>query len=54
MRVLGVQELWFIDPDLRTVMIHRFSSDGVEKIQQVNEEDTLATDLRPRFNLVLK
>src|ERR1700719_3894656 len=50
----GVKELWFIDPDLRTATIHRFSSDGVEKIQQVNEEDTVATDLLPGFSLALE
>jgi Uma2 family endonuclease len=50
----GVQELWIIDPDLRTIMIHRFASDGVEKFQQVSEQDRLATDLLPGFNLAVK
>src|SRR5208282_4817005 len=47
----GVKELWIIDPESRAITIHQFASDGVEKIRDVNEEDTLSTDLLPGFNL---
>jgi Uma2 family endonuclease len=47
----GVKELWIIDPEPRTITIHQFASDGVEEIRQINEADTLSTDLLPGFNL---
>jgi Uma2 family endonuclease len=50
----GVKELWIIDPEPRAIMIHQFATDGVEKIRQVNEEDTLSTDLLPGFNLAVE
>jgi Uma2 family endonuclease len=50
----GVKELWFIDPEPRAITIHKFASDGVEKIRSVNEEETLSTDLLPGFNLAAK
>jgi Uma2 family endonuclease len=47
----GVKELWIIDPETRAITIHQFTSDGVEKIRQVHEQDTLSTDLLPGFDL---
>ena len=47
----GVKELWIIDPEPRTITIHEFASDGVEKIRQLDDEATLSTDLLPGFNL---
>ena len=47
----GVKELWIIDPEPRTVTIHQFAVEGVEKIQQVTEDGTLATELLPGFEL---
>ena len=47
----GVKELWIIDPEPRTIMIHQFASGGGENVRQINEEDTLSTDLLPGFNL---
>jgi Uma2 family endonuclease len=47
----GVNELWVIDPEPRTIIIHQFALDGVERIRQVDEGDTLSTDLLPGFNL---
>jgi Uma2 family endonuclease len=47
----GVKELWIIDPEPRTIMIHQFASCGVENVRQINEEGTLSTDLLPGFNL---
>jgi Uma2 family endonuclease len=47
----GVKELWIIDPEPRSVMIHQFASTGKEEIRQVLEEDTLSSDLLPGFNL---
>ena len=49
----GVKELWIIDPEPRTIMIHQFALDGVEKIRQIDQEDTLSTELLPGFNLVV-
>ena len=47
----GVKELWIIDPEPRTIMIHQFASTGREEIRQVVEQDTLSSDLLPGFNL---
>ena len=47
----GVKELWIIDPEPRTIMIHQFASGGVENLRQINEKDRLSTDLLPGFNL---
>ncbi len=47
----GVKELWMIDPEPRTIMIHRFAVEGVEKIQQVDENGTISTELLPGFDL---
>lgn len=47
----GVEELWIIDPEPRTIMIHRFGSDGVEETRQVSEYGTLSTELLPGFEL---
>jgi Uma2 family endonuclease len=47
----GVKELWIIDPEPRTVMIHQFAFDGVEKVRQVNEGGTLSSELLPGFSL---
>jgi Uma2 family endonuclease len=47
----GVKELWIIDPETRAITIHQFASDGVEKIRQVDEKDTLSTELLPGFDL---
>src|SRR5271165_6205727 len=47
----GVKELWIIDPEPRTIMIHQFTPDGVEKIRQI--EDTLSSELLPGFNLLV-
>jgi Uma2 family endonuclease len=47
----GVKELWIIDPESRAITIHQFTSDGLEKIRQVDEKDTLSTDLLPGFDL---
>src|SRR6516162_2614808 len=47
----GVKELWIIDPEPRSIMIHQFASTGKEEIRQVLEEDTLSSDLLPGFNL---
>ena len=49
----GVKELWFIDPEPRTLMVHQFDPDGVEKIRQVDEEGTLTTELLPGFKLAI-
>jgi Uma2 family endonuclease len=49
----GVKELWIIDPEPRTIMIHQFAFDGVEKIRQIDQEDTLSTELLPGFSLVV-
>jgi Uma2 family endonuclease len=50
----GVKELWIIDPEPRAIMIHEFAYDGAEKIQQVEEADTLSTDLLPGFRLAVR
>jgi Uma2 family endonuclease len=50
----GVKELWIIDPEPRSITIHEFASDGVEKTRQLEEEDKLSTDLLPGFNLRLE
>jgi Uma2 family endonuclease len=50
----GVKELWIIDPEPRALTIHQLPSDGVEKIRRLGEEDTIATDLLPGFNLALE
>ncbi|HZC59858.1 MAG TPA: Uma2 family endonuclease [Chthoniobacterales bacterium] len=50
----GVKELWIIDPESRAITIHQFASDGVEKIRDVDEEDTLSTDLLPGFDLAVE
>jgi Uma2 family endonuclease len=47
----GVEELWIIDPETRSIDIHEFGPDGTEKIRKVNEEDTLSSQLLPGFNL---
>ncbi len=47
----SVKELWIVDPEPRTIMIHQFSSGGVENVRQINEEDTLSTELLPGFSL---
>jgi Uma2 family endonuclease len=47
----GVKELWFIDPEPRTITIHRFASDGTEEIRQIDEKGTLSTELLPGFNI---
>jgi Uma2 family endonuclease len=47
----GVKELWIIDPETRSTNIHQFGFDGIEKIRQVNEEDTLSSQLLPGFDL---
>jgi Uma2 family endonuclease len=49
----GVKELWIIDPEPRTTMIHQFAFDGVEKIRQIDQEETLSTELLPGFNLTV-
>jgi Uma2 family endonuclease len=49
----GVKELWIIDPEPRTIMIHQFAFDGVEEIRQVDEEGTLSTELLPGFSLAV-
>src|ERR1700722_5181112 len=50
----GVKELWIIDPDTRTLMIHQFASDGIEKIRQVDENGELSTELLPGFRLAME
>jgi Uma2 family endonuclease len=50
----GVKELWIIDPEPRSLTIHQLTSDGVEKIRQLGEEDNLSTDLLPGFNVALE
>jgi len=47
----GVKELWIIDPEPRSLMIHQLTSDGAEKIREIDEGNTLSTDLLPGFNL---
>jgi Uma2 family endonuclease len=47
----GVKELWIIDPEPRTITIHRFASEGLEEIRQIDEAGDLATDLLPGFHL---
>jgi Uma2 family endonuclease len=47
----GVKELWIIDPEPRTIMIHRFASTGIEEIRQVVAGDALSSVLLPGFNL---
>ncbi len=47
----GVKELWFIDPEPRTMMVHQFDPNGVEEVRQVDEEGTLTTELLPGFKL---
>jgi Uma2 family endonuclease len=47
----GVKELWIIDPEPRTIMIHQFAPDGAEEVRQVDEAGTLSTELLPGFNL---
>jgi Uma2 family endonuclease len=49
----GVKELWIIDPEPRSITIHEFASDGVEKTRQLHEADTLSTDLLPGFDLAV-
>src|ERR1700730_4369313 len=49
----GVRELWFIDPEPRTIMIHQFAFDGVENIRQIVQKDTFSTKLLPESNLVV-
>jgi Uma2 family endonuclease len=49
----GVEELWIIDPEPRTITIHQFASDGVEKIRQIVQEEMLSTELLPGFSLVV-
>jgi hypothetical protein len=34
-------------------MIHQFAFDGVEKIRQIDQEETLSTELLPGFNLAV-
>jgi Uma2 family endonuclease len=46
-----VKELWIIDPEPRTIMIHQFAPGGVENIRQLHEGDMLSTDLLPGFKL---
>jgi Uma2 family endonuclease len=50
----GVKELWIIDPIPRTIVIHQFALDGVERIRQVDEENTLSTDLLPGLTLAAR
>jgi Uma2 family endonuclease len=50
----GVKELWIIDPEPRTIMIHQFVSDGTEQIRQIDEKGTLTTALLPGFSLAAK
>jgi Uma2 family endonuclease len=50
----GVKELWIIDPEPRSITIHEFARDGVEKTRQLEEKDNLSTDLLPGFNLRLE
>jgi Uma2 family endonuclease len=50
----GVNELWIIDPEVRTITIHRFAPDGTEQVRLINEEGTLSTALLPGFSLVAR
>ena len=49
----GVKELWIIDPDPRTIVVHKFGSDGVEAVRQIDEPGTLSTELLPGFNVAV-
>jgi Uma2 family endonuclease len=49
----GVKELWIIDPEPRSIIIHEFALDGVEKTRRLGEEGKVSTDLLPGFNLML-
>jgi Uma2 family endonuclease len=50
----GVKELWIIDPEPRSITVHEFASDGVEKTRQPTEEGILCTDLSPGFCLAVE
>jgi Uma2 family endonuclease len=50
----GVKELWIIDPEPRTIMIHQFDSSGIEKIRKIDEETALSTALLPGLNITAK
>jgi Uma2 family endonuclease len=50
----GVKELWVIDPEPRVLTIPQLTSDGVERIWQLGEEDNLFTNLLPGFNLAVE
>jgi Uma2 family endonuclease len=50
----GVKELWIIDPEPRSLTVRQLTSDGVEHIRQLDEEDILSTDLLPGFNLAVE
>jgi Uma2 family endonuclease len=50
----GVKELWIIDPEPRTITVYQFALNGVEKIRQVDQRDTLSTDLLPGFHLAVE
>jgi Uma2 family endonuclease len=41
----GVKELWIIDPEPRTVTMHRFNPDGNEMVTELHENQTLASPL---------
>jgi Uma2 family endonuclease len=50
----GVKELWIVDPEPRALTIPQLTSDGVERIRQLGEEDNLSTNLLPGFNLAVE
>jgi Uma2 family endonuclease len=47
----GVKELWIIDPEARTVTMHRFNLDGSEIVSELDENQTLRSPLLPGWSL---
>jgi Uma2 family endonuclease len=48
----GVKEFWIIDPEPRTVTMHRFSLEGGEMVTELDENQTLTSPLLPGWSLL--
>jgi Uma2 family endonuclease len=48
----GVKELWIIDPEPRTVTMHRFNPDGSDMVTELDENQILKSPLLPGWSLL--